>query len=87
VVGEEAAVLIENGELGEENAERVLDDASVLDLQNLREIRGADFLDGATNAMFNDFMRWSDRVWTRIVGENLRREPLMSRPILKNYNL
>jgi hypothetical protein len=86
MVGKEAAILVENGELGEENAERVLDDASVLDLQNLREIRGADFLDGATNAMFNDCMKWSDRVWMKILGKDLRREPLMSRPILKNYN-
>jgi hypothetical protein len=55
VVGKEAAILVENGELGEENAERVLDDASVLDLQNLSQISGADFLDGTTNAMFNDW--------------------------------
>jgi hypothetical protein len=62
VVGKEAAILVENGELGEENAERVLDDASVLDLQNLSQISGADFLDGATNAMFNDCIKWLDRV-------------------------
>jgi hypothetical protein len=62
MVGEEAAILVENRELGEENAERVLDDTSVLDLQDLLEIRGADFLDGTTNAMFNDCLRWSDRV-------------------------
>jgi hypothetical protein len=62
VVGEEAAILVENGELGEEDAERVLDDTSVLDLQNLSQISGADFLDGATNAMFNDCIKWLDRV-------------------------
>jgi hypothetical protein len=62
VVGEEAAILVENGELGEEDAERVLDDTSVLDLQDLSQISGADFLDGATNAMFNDCIKWLDRV-------------------------
>jgi hypothetical protein len=61
VVREETAVLIENGELGKENTERVLDNTSVLDLQNLGEIGGADFLHGATNAMFNDCMGLLDR--------------------------
>lgn len=68
MVREETAVLVENGELGEENTEWVLDDTSVLDLQNLSEIGGADFLHGATNAMFNDWMRLLDRRSMEIVG-------------------
>ena len=54
ILGEESAIFVENGQLGEEHTERVLDDAGVLDLQNLGEIREADILDGTTNAMFND---------------------------------
>jgi hypothetical protein len=61
MVREETAILVENGQLGEEDTERVLDNTSVLDLQNLGEIGGADFLHGATNAMFNDCMGLLDR--------------------------
>jgi hypothetical protein len=86
VVGEETAVLIEDGELGEEDAERVLYGTGVLDLQNFGEIRGADFLVGAANAMLDDWICQSDYVWLESFGGNLRRDPLMSRPILKNCN-
>lgn len=56
VVGKETAILVKNGELGEEDAERILDGTGVLDLQNFGEIRGADFLGGATNAMLDDWI-------------------------------
>jgi hypothetical protein len=56
VAGKETAILIENGELGEEDAERVLYSTGVLDLQNLGEIRGTDFLGGTTNAMLDDWI-------------------------------
>jgi len=54
MIGKQAAVLVKNGQLGEEDTERVLDSASVLDLEDLDEIGRADFLDRATNAMLND---------------------------------
>jgi len=55
MIGKQAAVLVKNGQLGEEDTERVLDSASVLNLEDLDEIGRADFLDRATNAMLNDY--------------------------------
>lgn len=55
MTGKQAAVLVEDRQLGEEDTERVLDSASVLNLEDLDEIGRADFLDRATNAMLNDY--------------------------------
>lgn len=52
--GEETAILVEDGQLGEGDAEWVLDDSRVLDLQEFDEVGSADCLDVTTHTMLDE---------------------------------
>lgn len=58
MTGEQSAVLVENRQLGEEDTERVLNGASILDLHDLYNIGQADFLVRTTKSMFDDCFGW-----------------------------
>lgn len=54
IFGEETAIFVEDGQFGEGDAERVLDEARVLDLHKLDDVGDADRLDMATNAVLDE---------------------------------
>lgn len=54
MLGEQTAVLVENGEFDHGDAERVLDDESVLNLHELDEVGDADCFDVAAHAVLDE---------------------------------
>lgn len=54
ILGEESAIFVENGQLGEGNANWVLNETRVLDFHKLDEVGDTDGLDVATHAVLDE---------------------------------